>query len=134
MEREMPKLTLLEERRLQAAVLVPVLRAFRAELGEERANAIAREALYGWLLETMQRMLERSDVGPEAPPMQRFMAMGQAWADELAPETMTDFDTDTRRQDEAVWQFNVTGCRYAQFFRALGEPELGAMLVCRTPR
>jgi hypothetical protein len=25
---------------------------------------------------------------------------------------------------------DVTSCRFAEFFRALGEPELGALLVC----
>ena len=27
-------------------------------------------------------------------------------------------------------EFNITGCRYADFFRRLGEPELGAVLLC----
>jgi len=26
----------------------------------------------------------------------------------------------------------VTRCRFAEFFRALGEPELGALLICET--
>ena len=34
-----------------------------------------------------------------------------------------------KREPEAV-EFNVTGCRYADFFRQLGEPELGALLLC----
>jgi hypothetical protein len=25
---------------------------------------------------------------------------------------------------------DVTSCRFAEFFRALGEPELGALLIC----
>ena len=45
-----PNLTipLLEQSKIQAQVLVPVLRAFRAELGEERANRIAWRALAEW--------------------------------------------------------------------------------------
>lgn len=35
------KLTLLEEAKLQARVVVPLLRGFRQEIGAERANAIA---------------------------------------------------------------------------------------------
>jgi hypothetical protein len=27
---------------------------------------------------------------------------------------------------------DVTRCRFAEFFRALGEPELGALLICET--
>ncbi len=34
-------------------------------------------------------------------------------------------------KDEAeAIEFNITGCRYAQFFRELGEPELGFALTC----
>jgi len=42
------KLTLLEQVKLQAQVVVPLLRAFRKELGTERANAIAYRALDKW--------------------------------------------------------------------------------------
>ena len=37
-----------------------------------------------------------------------------------------------RRHDEHALEFDVTHCRFAEFFRALGEPELGALLVCAT--
>src|SRR5450830_577354 len=39
------KLTLLERRRLEAGVLVPLIRAFQQEFGEERATAVARQAI-----------------------------------------------------------------------------------------
>ena len=37
-----PRLSLLDKTRIQAQVLVPVLRALRAELGKDRADAIVR--------------------------------------------------------------------------------------------
>jgi hypothetical protein len=37
---------------------------------------------------------------------------------------------DVVRQTPEHWDFNITGCRYADFFRRLGEPELGALLLC----
>jgi len=42
------KLTLLDQVKLQAQVVVPLLGAFRKELGTERANAIAYRALDEW--------------------------------------------------------------------------------------
>ena len=39
-------------------------------------------------------------------------------------------DVDFINHDADVMEFNVTGCRYAEFFRALGEPELGGLLLC----
>jgi L-2-amino-thiazoline-4-carboxylic acid hydrolase len=37
---------------------------------------------------------------------------------------------DTLLQTPEHWDFNITRCRYADFFRQLGEPELGALLLC----
>jgi hypothetical protein len=42
------KISLLELAKIQAKVLVPVVRALRKELGTERANKIVAEALRGW--------------------------------------------------------------------------------------
>ena len=43
---------LIERAKIQAQVLVPILQAFRAELGEERANRIAWQALAQWRRDT----------------------------------------------------------------------------------
>ena len=33
-------------------------------------------------------------------------------------------------QSKDAFEFDVTACRYAEFYRELGEPELGFLLVC----
>src|SRR4029077_10504338 len=43
-----PKVSLLDKTRIQAQVLVPVLRALRAELGKDKADAIVKQALRDW--------------------------------------------------------------------------------------
>jgi hypothetical protein len=43
-----PRLSLLDKTRIQAQVLVPILRALRTELGKKRADAITRLALRDW--------------------------------------------------------------------------------------
>ena len=43
-----PRLSLLDKTRIQAQVLVPMLRALRVELGQEKADTIARQALRDW--------------------------------------------------------------------------------------
>jgi len=43
-----PKLSLLDKTRIQAQVLVPVLRAPREELGKAKADAIVKQALRDW--------------------------------------------------------------------------------------
>ena len=47
----------------------------------------------------------------------------------MAENTEKDVTVQMHRQDKEALEFDVTQCRFAEFFRALGEPELGALLV-----
>jgi predicted ArsR family transcriptional regulator len=111
---------LIEQVKIQARVLVPLVRALQAELGKERANALVREAIgplyrqYGeaWWAQgagNFDHVLSTS--------FQRF-ASGEALDYQVVERTPDTFDV------------NVTGCRYAQFYQELGEPELGFLLTC----
>jgi hypothetical protein len=46
-------------------------------------------------------------------------------------KALESVDVELLRQEEEAIDVNVTGCRYAEFFRSLGEPELGALLLCK---
>lgn len=50
----------------------------------------------------------------------------------LTDVTLREVSFEMHRQDKQALEFDVTACRFAEFFRALGEPELGALLVCQT--
>jgi hypothetical protein len=50
----------------------------------------------------------------------------------MAEITEHDVTVEMRRRDKEALEFDVTHCRFAEFFRALGEPELGALLICET--
>src|SRR5258708_19949942 len=52
--------------------------------------------------------------------------------DALGDATLGEVSFDMLRHDKEALEFNVTTCGFAEFFRALGEPELGALLVCQT--
>ncbi len=49
---------------------------------------------------------------------------------EALPRIGSCVDVEMLKQEADAMEFNVTGCRYADFFRQLGEPELGAVLLC----
>jgi predicted ArsR family transcriptional regulator len=119
-----PRLSLLEKTRIQAQVLVPVLRAFRSELGRERADAIVKQALRDWSKQLFAAVGDSVDGGPR----RKWAAMHTAMA-EITEQAVT---VEMRRQDKEALEFDVTHCRFAEFFRALGEPELGALLICAT--
>jgi hypothetical protein len=69
-----PKLSLLDKTRIQAQVLVPVLRAPRAELGREKADAIVKQALRGWSKE----LFTATGDGVDGSPRRRWAAMHSA--------------------------------------------------------
>jgi predicted ArsR family transcriptional regulator len=119
-----PRLSLLEKTRIQAQVLVPVLQAVRSELGKEKADAIVKQALRGW----SKQLFAAVGDGVDGSPRRKWAAMHTAMA-EITEQAVT---VEMRRHDKEALEFDVTDCRFAKFFRALGEPELGALLICET--
>jgi hypothetical protein len=102
---------------------VPVLRALRAELGNDKADAIVKQALRDW---SRQLFADRRGHRWE-PPAQ----MGDLTR-RLGRGLRQDVEFDIRRHDKEALDIDVTRCRFAEFFRVLGEPELGALLICET--
>jgi len=119
-----PKLSLLDKVRIQAQVLVPVLRALRAELGKEKADAIVKQALRDWSKELFAAVGDSVDGSPRRKWAALHTAMGEISEREVTVEM--------RRQDKEALEFDITHCRFAEFFRALDEPDLGALLLCST--
>jgi hypothetical protein len=111
----------IEQAKIQARVLVPLVKALRAELGEERANAIVRTAfgaMFRELGEKFWQAQEAPNLGTNmASAFKRFAAGGA-------------LDYEVVKQSPDAFEVNVTGCRYAQFYKELGVPELGFLLVC----
>jgi L-2-amino-thiazoline-4-carboxylic acid hydrolase len=111
----------IEQAKIQAQVLIPLVKALQAELGEERANAIVRKALgdlYRQYGEKWSRSRGSSNLGD---------AMASAF-DTFAAGGALDYEVVKQTPD--AFELNVTGCRYAQFYKELRVPELGFLLTC----
>jgi L-2-amino-thiazoline-4-carboxylic acid hydrolase len=111
----------IQQAKIQAQVLVPLVKALQAELGEERANALVRKALgdiYRRFGEEFWRTKNEQNLGK---------VMASAFAT-YARDDALDYKVIEQSQD--AFAFDVTGCRYAEFYKELGEPELGFLLVC----
>jgi hypothetical protein len=117
-----PNLSLLDKTRIQAQVLLPVLRALRSELGKEKAEALVKQSLRDW---SRQLFAEIGD-GIEGSPRRKWAAIQSVWGEVSGREV----EVKILRQDKEALDMDVTHCRFAEFFRALGEPELGALLIC----
>ena len=112
---------LIEQVKIQAQVLVPLVKALQAELGKERANAIVRKALgdlyrkYGekwWRAQGARKLEEKV-----ASAFEMFAAGGAL--EYKVVKTMPD-----------AIELDVTECRYAEFYKKIGAPELGFLLTC----
>jgi hypothetical protein len=111
----------IQQAKIQAQVLVPLVKALQAELGEERANALVRSALG----DIYRRF------GEEFWRTKNEKSLGKAVASAFATYARDDaLDYRVIEQSEDAFEFDVTRCRYAEFYQELGEPELGFLLVC----
>jgi hypothetical protein len=111
----------IERAKIQAEVLVPLVKTLQAELGEERANALVRKTLgdlYRRLGEQWWRAKQSRNLGENMKLAFVSFARGDA------------LDYSVRAQSEDTFEIDVTRCRYAQFYKELGVPELGFLLVC----
>ena len=108
--------SVLEQAKIQAQVLVPLVKAMQAELGEERANAIVRKALrdlYRRYGEDFWRAKNEENIGKAMTSAFATFARGDA------------LDFEVKEQSQDAFDINVRRCRYAEFYNALGESELG---------
>jgi L-2-amino-thiazoline-4-carboxylic acid hydrolase len=121
MAAEKPVLPLLDQRELEARIVGPLVRAFAAEIGEERALVIVREVIAGLArqsgAELAQILGERS--------LDAFARTLGRWRENGALEI------EILEQSPRQLSFNVTRCRYAEMYRALGMADLGSSLSCQ---
>jgi len=104
-------ISVIEQAKIQAQVLVPLVKALQAELGEARANAIVRRTLgelYRGFGEEFWRAKNEHHLGK---------AVASAFAT-YARDGALEVQVTTESQDAF------------EFDKELGEPELGFLLVC----
>ncbi len=110
----------LDRVKIQTEILLPLFRRMRDELGNERACELLRGAVHEYST-TLGEELAQSN---EHAPLEKIRGMIPIFAADNAVAVDALADTD----DELT--FNVTKCKYAEYFHDLGEPEFGAILTC----
>jgi len=118
----------LTRREIEARILRPLLGRLEAEIGRERARAILAEVVTDEAHAIGRAMRERtaSDLGDRGDGDVASFASGwEPWFRGGALEI------ETHRLDADAWRFDVTRCRYAELYHALGMADLGALLSCR---
>ena len=115
----LPTVTHLERRRIEAGVIVPIMRALERAVGKEQASAVLREAI----LELAQADGARwaGEFGNDLAALEQVAGV---WADGGALQI-----ADAQRTEDG-FSFKVTKCRYAELYQSLGLAELGFKVHC----
>ncbi len=110
----------LKRREIEARILAPFVDALAADFGRDRVVEILRE--------TIIRVAREQGAALASAQGSNALSM---FADATAAWTQDDaLKIEVVEQNEERYEFNVTRCRYAEMYRALGIPELGAVLSC----
>jgi fumarate reductase iron-sulfur subunit len=117
---DLSEVSILARREIEARILSPVTKAFMKELGKERTLKIVEPIIQSLAREgglNLAKLLGGNTI-------EHFVKGMSFW-------TLEDALTlDILEQNPKRFFFNVTRCRYADMYKELGIPELGALLSC----
>lgn len=121
MSDERPRLSLLQQREIEAKVVGPLIRAVAVELGAEKTLQLLRGVIAGLARQggaELARFLGETSLEAFAQSLDRWKEGGA-------------LEIDLLEQSAERLSFNVTRCRYAELYRALGLADLGSSLSCQ---
>ena len=112
---------ILARRKIEAAVIAPIYEEMREALGEAKAREILRKAIRRAALAFGA---ELAKLAPGEPSLESFKRILPLWSrdDALTIEVLAE--------EPGVLDFNVTRCRYAETYRAMGLAGIGDILSC----
>jgi predicted ArsR family transcriptional regulator len=117
----MAELPLLERRRIEAGVLVPIIRAMQAEFGEEAVNRVVGDTIKGIARAQGEAERERAHID-SVDSLSDRMTNGVLREGSLI--------VDVVEQDETRFGFNVTRCKFKEMYEEMGAGDLGFLLSC----
>ena len=110
----MSKISEMDAVKIQARAMIPVVKALEAELGKEKAHAIVGEAIAESYAKFMITRIPDRNTHPG----------------ETDQSFEYDVDSEVVEHTDESYFVNMTRCAYADYFRKIGEPEIGALLTC----
>ena len=114
-------LGILARRKIEAAVIAPIYDEMRKAIGEAKAREILGAAIRRAAIAAGAEMAARAPGGAD---LESFKSILHLWTkdDALTIEVVADAP--------GVFDFNVTRCRYAETYRAMGLGAIGDILSC----
>ena len=108
------KPTVLDAVKIQARAVIPIVRALERELGSERAHFIVGRAIAESTAEWQAKAVSTRNSHPRDNNIE----------EQFPIETEVVDDTDS------TCAINMTRCGFAEYFRAIGAADVGALLTC----
>ena len=99
--------------KIQARAVIPIVKALEREVGKARAHALVGTAIANDYARWQARRIPARNLHPREGANDVFPVERQ----------VVDDSADT-------FAVNMTSCRFADYFRSIGEPEIGALLTC----
>lgn len=110
----------LKRREIEARIVAPLIERLGQEFGIDRVTELARDVVVSVAREQGDQMAEAMG----GNDLSTFADSMEAWTRGGALEL------EVVEESDGVFAFNVTRCRYAEMYRSLGVPELGALFSC----
>jgi hypothetical protein len=110
----------LKRREIEARIIGPIVDALSKEFDRDRVLAIVGETIIN--IARKQGAERATAMGDDS-----LVAFSQSAGDWRKGNAL---EIELLEQNEDHYSFNVTRCRYAEMYRALGLAELGAVLSC----
>jgi predicted hydrocarbon binding protein len=101
--------------KIQSRVVIPIIRELEKEIGKERAHALIGRAIANAYVD--YRELKGFEENSH-PRVEQEFDNGFPVEREVIDDT------------EETYGYNITGCEFAEYFRSIGEPEIGALMTC----
>jgi len=108
------KPTALDAVKIQARVVIPIVRALEHEIGTGRAHSIVGRAIAESYAQWQDKAVSARNLHPRDTDIEEHFPV----------ETEVVEDTDS------TFAINMTRCRFAEYFRAIGAADVGSLLTC----
>jgi len=110
----MAKISELDAVKIQARAMIPVVKALESEFGKEKVHAIVGKAIAESYAEFVSTRITDRNTHPG----------------ETDQSLDYDVDSEVVEHTDKTYFVNMTRCAYADYFRKIGETEIGALLAC----
>ena len=110
--------SILDATKIQARIVIPIVKALEKELGKERAHHIVGEAI----AQSYVAYRDKLGIEEDRHPREEGQESGNGPAFPVEREIVEDTDK--------TFGQNITKCAFADYFHSIGEPEIGALMTC----